>query len=225
MKMFAQWLGSAVVAVVLILSNAARPAWADSYTVVNLGDSDGHGIYGIDSAGDVVVWGTSGCGMPASYCYVTYVNGVATSDSSVAPVLAFDNGSACGSPIAGFNTSKTVCNGGWTGLGSFYNSNGDPNGIYYGQGSDLTFIQGGAAGQVFLNSSGDFAWTNGMTDEMYELIDTSLPQFATFDVVSAKDAPPATTPEPGALLLVGTGLLGITLVLRRKFTRFQDLSE
>lgn len=225
MKFFAQWLGSAIVAVVVILFSAARPALADSYTVVNLGDADGHGIYGIDTAGDVVIWGSNGCGITATYCYVTYVNGVATGNSSIAPILAFDNGTPCSSTPAGFNASKTVCNSGWTALGSLYNPNGDLNGIYFGLGSDLDYIHSGSADQVFLNSFGDFAWTDGQTDQMYELIYTSAPSFNTLDALVSKDFVPAETPEPASLVLVGTGLVWATAMIRRRTNRYRDLAE
>ena len=230
MKRFAQWLSSAVVAVVVMSSCVTRPALADSYTIVDLGNANGHGIYGIDTSGDVVVWGTTGCGISAFSCYVTYSNGVATSNGSVAPTLAYDNGTACGSAPAGFNGSVTACNGEWTGLGSFYNPNGDPNGVYFGSGSSLDFIHSGSADQVFLNSLGDFAWTDGRDEEMYELIQTAGPALNDLDaaaqVTSIEDFDPVTTPEPRSLLLVATGLIWIAVMLRRsKANRYRSLAE
>ena len=226
MKRFAQWFSSAVVAVVVMSSCLTRPVLADSYTIVDLGNANGHGIYGIDTAGDVVVWGTSGCGMSASYCYVTYSNGVATNDGSIAPTLAYDNGAACGSAPAGFNAAKTKCNGEWMGLGSFYNPNGDPNGVYFGSGSSLDFIHSGSADQVFLNSLGDFAWTDGRDDEMYELVQTSGPVLNESDAAVQEDFDPVTTPEPRSLLLVATGLIWVAVMLRRsKANRYRSLAE
>jgi hypothetical protein len=224
MKLLAQWLGSATVAVVVMLSSVTRPALADSYSIVDLGDANGHGIYGIDTAGDVVIWGTSGCGPSAFYCYVTYVNGAATSDGSIAPILAYDNGTPCGSTPAGFHASKEMCNGGWTGMGSVYNPNGDPNGVYFGSGSELDFIHSGSADQVFLNSTGDFAWTDGTDEEMYELIETSGPVLTDVPVQPYLD--PVTTPEPRSLLLVATGLIWVAVMLRRsKANRYRSLAE
>ncbi len=124
MRISGQWLSGAVVLVMAILLGSARPALADSYTIFDLGNDNGHGIYGIDTAGDVVIWGGNGCGMSASTCYVTYTNGIATSDSSTAPDLVYDDGTSCGSTPAGFNASKKVCNNGWIGLGTLYNPNG-----------------------------------------------------------------------------------------------------
>ena len=140
MKLLTQWLSSAIAVFVAISLCSPRPAFADGYTVYNLGNDNGRGIYGIDTAGDVVVWGTSGCGVSSSYCYVTYVNGVATSDSSTAPILDYDNGTAAARRPAGFNAAKSVCNDGWIGLGSLYNPNGDPNGVYVGSDSDPQFL-------------------------------------------------------------------------------------
>jgi len=229
MKRFAQWLSSAVVAVVVMSSCLTRPVLADSYTIVDLGNANGHGIYGIDTAGDVVVWGTSGCGMTASYCYVTYSNGVAINDGSIAPTLAYDNGTSCAGP-AGFNASKTKCNGEWMGLGSFYNPNGDPNGVYFGSGSSFDFIHSGSADQLFLNSLGDFAWTDGRDEEMYELIQTTGPVLNDLDTfvqdAAIQDFDPVTTPEPKSLLLVATGLIWIAVMLRRgKAHRYRSLAE
>jgi PEP-CTERM motif len=214
---------SAIFAVVVILSSSTQPARADSYTIVDLGNANGHGIYGIDASGDVVVWGTSGCGMSASYCYSTYVDGVATSDGSAAPTLAYDNGTACTSVPSGFNASKAICNSGWTGFASLYNANGDLNGVYFGSGSNIDFIHSGSADQVFLNSAGDFAWTDGQSEEIYELIEISTPTVSNFKTSSRQVVAPAQTPEPGSLLLLGTGLIGLTALLRSRMNREQAL--
>ena len=226
MKVFSKGLGKAILAAIVILFGVTRPVLADSYSIVDLGDANGHGIYGIDTAGDVVVWGTSGCGPVASYCYVTYVNGVATNDGAIAPILAYDNGAPCGSTPAGFNASKETCNGGWIGLGSLYNPNGDPNGVYFGSGSELDFIHGGSADQVFLNSVGDFAWTDGRDDEMFELIQTSSPVLTDSEALVVQDPVPSPIPEPRTLLLVGIGLIWIAVMLRRsKAYRYRSLAE
>jgi hypothetical protein len=226
MKRFARWISSAVVAVVVMSSCLTRPVLADSYTVVDLGNANGRGIYGIDTAGDVVVWGTSGCGVSTFQCYVTYSNGVATSNGSIAPTLAYDNGTACGSAPAGFSASKTACNGQWMGLGSFFNPNGDPNGVYFGSGSSFDFIHIGSADQLFLNALGDFAWTDGRDEEMYELIQTAGPVLNESDSVAQEDFDPVTTPEPRSLLLVATGLIWIAVMLRRsKANRYRSLAE
>jgi hypothetical protein len=212
-------LSGAVVLVVAILLGSARPALADSYTIFDLGNDNGHGIYGIDTAGSVVVWGGNGCGMSASTCYVTYTDGIATSDSSTAPDLVYDDGTSCGSTPAGFNASKTVCNNGWIGLGTLYNPNGDPNGVYVGFGSDLQFLHGGSADQVFLNSLGDFAWTDGQSEEMFVAIANSNSAPLLQSAFVQQDFDPATTPEPRSLLLVGTGLLLFLAAIRRKANR------
>jgi PEP-CTERM motif len=215
MRISGQRLSGAALVVMAILLGSARPALADSYAIFDLGNDNGRGIYGIDTAGDVVVWGGNGCGMSASTCYVTYTNGIATSDSSTAPDLVYDDGTSCGSAPAGFNASKTVCNNGWIGLGSLYNPNGDPNGVYVGSGLDLQFLHGGSADQLFLNSLGDFAWTDGRDEEMFVAILNSTPSFEALSF-EEKFVPADPAPEPGSLVLVGTGLLLFVAAVRRK---------
>ncbi len=209
------WFSGAIVAIAALSFGFVKPALADSYTIVDLGDDKG-GIYGIDTAGDVVTYSGSGCGVSTPICYITYVDGVASSEASSAPDLVYDDGTPCSSNPAGLHVSHSVCNNGLIGLGSFYNPNGDPNGVYLGSVSDLQFIHTGTADQVFLNSVGDFAWTDGQDDELYEAIANPAPVHPTF---FREDFVETTTPEPASFLLVGTGLLYFTAALRRKANR------
>ena len=219
MKLLAQWLSSAIVVLALLFS-AGRPAVADNYTIYNLGNDNAHGIYGIDSTGDVVVWGGSGCGLSSPICYVTYVNGVATNDSGVPPLLAYDDGTSCASAPAGFNVSKSVCNNGWIGFGSLYYPDGGAHGVYTGSGSNLDLLHSGSADQVFLNSVGDFAWTDGLEDEMFVAVRNVPPLVESTDLSFEQNFVPADpTPESGSLLLVGTGLLLFVAAIRRKANR------
>jgi hypothetical protein len=220
MKLHAPWLSSAFVILAVILSSAARPALADSYTIYNLGDDNSHGIYGIDSMGDVVIWGGSGCGPSSPQCYVTYTDGVATSDVGAPPTLAYDDGSSCSSTPAGFNVAKSVCNNGWIGFGAYYYPDGGADGVYTGSGSNVDFLHSGSADQVFLNSAGDFAWVDGLDDEMFVAIRNAPPPFETNNLSFDQNFAPADpAPEPGSLLFVGTGLLLFGAAIRRKMNR------
>jgi hypothetical protein len=215
MKFSPRWFSGAIVAVAAISFSFVKPVLADSYTIVDLGIDKG-GIYGIDTAGDVVTYSGSGCGVSAPICYTTFVDGIATSKAGTAPDLVYDDGTPCSSNPAGFNVSHSVCNNGLIGLGSFYNPNEDPRGVYVGTDSDLQFLHGGTADQVFLNSAGDFAWTDGQDDELFEAIANPAPHQSFSLRESVVDS---STPEPASLLLVGTGLLYFTAALRRKANR------
>jgi hypothetical protein len=166
---------------------------ADTYQIFNLGTFNAFDIVGIDTSGEVVIHDTT------SSVYRTYSNGVLVNTTSTLPSLTYDNGTPCSVP-AGFNqVEEIICNNGRTGFGSIFNPNGDPGGVYTGPTSSLTRVDNGSEDLAVLNSSGDFAWGDGLFEVNYEAIDLTTD-----------------TPEPGSLLLVGTGCLSLFGLLRKK---------
>jgi PEP-CTERM motif-containing protein len=86
------------------------------------------------------------------------------------------------------------------GFGSRFNTNGYADGVYTGPLSSLTLVDPSRTDDsAVLNSSGDFAWSDGVIEENFEAIDL-------------------TTPEPSSLLLVSTGSVSLFWVLRRKLS-------
>ena len=198
------WLRSAIAVAALSLLASPKSAVADTYTIYNLGNADATSVYGIDDAGDVVTR-DSNCGDPLAPCFVTYHLGVAISDTVTAPSLAYDDGSSCGSSLSGFNTIHLICNDGHVGFGSLSNPNGNSSGAYTGASGDLQRI-GSIVDNDVLDAFGDFAWTAGNSEWLYEAYDDTT-----------HDCDPAPVPEPSTLLLIGSGLIFLTGTLRRRF--------
>ncbi len=200
MKTTKAQLLAAILPLAAMLSLVPARVHADTYVIYDLGGTPGGNIVvDIDNLGQVVILDETG-GPMGTGDYLTYDNGVLVNTTSTLPSLTYDNGVSC-SPPAGFSaaSNNTVCNNGRTAFGSFSNPNGDPNGLYTGPVSSLTRIDGIGETTLKLNSSGDLAWTNGLNEENYEAVDL-------------------TTPEPGSLLLVGTGCFSLLYVLRRKLS-------
>jgi hypothetical protein len=174
---------------------------ADTYQIYDLGGtSNGRIIVDIDNLGQVVILNENG-GIFTNY--LTYDNGVLVNTTSTLPSLTYDNGTPCSIP-AGFSgpAGMVICNNGRIGFGSRMNTNGDANGVYTGPTSSLTLVDpAGTTDFAVLNSSGDFAWQDGVHEENFEAIDLTTD-----------------TPEPSSLLLVGTGCLSLFGVLRRKLS-------
>jgi hypothetical protein len=166
----------------------------DTYKIVDLGNDSNRTLNGIDNLGEVVIFN----GTLSEY--QTYSNGVLVNTTNTLPSLTYDNGTPCSAPSGFSLNAVSVCNNGRIGFGSRSNANGDPDGVYTGPINSLTLVDSpGSNVAAFLNSSGDFAWTDGFFEENFEAIDL-------------------TTPEPNSLLLVGTGCLSLFYVLRRKLS-------
>ena len=198
-------LSAAILVITASLLGAPASALADTYQVFDLGGANSRNIYGIDGAGTVVV---SNAVCPVGNfnpCYQTYLNGVSTSGFLLAaPSLVYDNGSPCAPSLpAGSVVFNGACNNGREVFGALFSS---PlvQGVFIGTDPVADFFHSGSANKIALNASGDFAWTDGLAEEL----------FAAEDLTTDSQVP-----EPSSMLLLGTGVLAGAGVLRRRLAR------
>ncbi|HKR28416.1 MAG TPA: PEP-CTERM sorting domain-containing protein [Acidobacteriaceae bacterium] len=195
MKASKLWSGAAILAISVAAFAIPATAHADTYKIYDLGDANGFNVYGIDTAGAVVISDNL-----AGPTYYTWANG-AIINSLTVPVLAYDNGTPCSPVLSPGMTlipgTKTSCNNGREVFGGEYM--GTNMGIYTGS-NPTDFLRSGTADALVLNASGDFAWTDGLHEENFEAIDLST----------------AMTPEPNSFILLGTGLFAALGTMRRR---------
>jgi hypothetical protein len=200
-------LSAAAVAIAALPSTLPTPALADTFQIFNLGIANAHNIFGIDTAGAVVIQSPTGPGF--ALLYQTYVDGILINSSTSIPSLSYDNGTPCTPTVSpgitwSLGLGATRCNNGHeVYFGTFPTPppNPETRGIFTGPNltdrlTDPSVITS-TLDQVVMNGSGDFAWVDGRDETIFEAVDQSVP-------------------EPGSLLLLATGSLTLIGTVRRR---------
>jgi PEP-CTERM motif len=190
------------------------PAVADTYQTLLLGSDAEVFLYGIDDS-KVVLVNPPGfyCGLTAvTPCYITFVNGVDVSRTLIPPILSPTmNGSmgpGCAPLPANAVVSSYLCVNGYEAYAGEFPVPGQVRGItgiFNGPDPLANRVEGGIPepGQNFIaeNSFGDIVFDDSQNEYIIEEVDLTSRGI----------------PEPGSMLLVGTGIAAAISMRRRLF--------
>ncbi|HEX7158258.1 MAG TPA: PEP-CTERM sorting domain-containing protein [Edaphobacter sp.] len=191
----------AIFLVAALFSTTAKLASADTYKMFALANDAGTSFYSMDDSGNVAL-ATGFCppGPPNVPCYDTYHYGVPTAlGTFVVPTFTDDQGTPCTPAVPpGGHVLGGVCNNGREVFtGTLSGSQVFP-GLYSGSFPDInTIVPSHFGGDgLYMNSNGDIVVDDIFSENWYFFQDTSVP-------------------EPGSILLFGTGALAAIGAIRR----------
>jgi hypothetical protein len=182
--------------------SAPTASYADTYQIVSL-QTDNRQFFGMDDSGHVVFYASFfSCGDPSHGCYETFLNGAPLGTSSIAPTYAWDyTAGTCVFPQPASGPCL-ISNNGRTADIAAAQPAGQSLFVLSGSNPPQSLVTALGIGGVFaINGLGDIVFDNQNLDQWYEAINTT----------------PTAAPEPGSLLLLGTGAIALAgLIPRRK---------